>query len=99
MTPTKPKPRVATIDPNRHEKPGKLSAAGSNSDAFCHTILERTIDALWVKNSGEEQRERQLDAIIGAVGGLKPNDEIEGILRRATGHVAQPGPAPLARRG
>ena len=53
---------------------------GSDCAAFNNTLANATIQTLWLKNSDADDRKKQIDGTIGALIGLKPADEIEGMI-------------------
>src|SRR5918997_647945 len=53
---------------------------GSASDAFNSTLANSVIRALWLGNSDPEEKSRQYSAAVGALVGIGPKDEIEGML-------------------
>jgi hypothetical protein len=60
---------------------GKLKLiGGSASDAWNNTLANQTIQTLWVSHSDEETLERQLAATTAALVGIRPRDELEGML-------------------
>ena len=61
--------------------PGKLkSIGGSMSDDFNHILANQTVQALWVKHSPTDERQRQRNAAVAALVGIGPKDELEGML-------------------
>jgi hypothetical protein len=75
-----PEPTVVEAhDPS--SLPGQLkSIGGSKSDIWNNVIANQTIQALWRKNSGEEDRTNQINAAVAGLIGINPNDELEGML-------------------
>jgi hypothetical protein len=62
------------------EEPGDLKPfGGSQNDDFNHTLVNQATDAVWEGHS-EPQRKRQRQGIMGAMLGMAPQDEIEGML-------------------
>jgi hypothetical protein len=60
---------------------GELKAfSGSRSDDFNRVLLSEVANALWTKNSSEEWQAQQLAAVAGALRGIEPKDELEGML-------------------
>src|SRR5215212_6202998 len=53
---------------------------GSDSDHFNQLLADQTLNALWVANSDDEQRDRQYLAATAARIGAKPENELEGML-------------------
>ncbi len=63
------------------DRTGRLKAiGGSVSDAFNNVLANAAMGTLWVKNSGPEERDRQLSAMAAALVGIAPQDELEGML-------------------
>ena len=63
------------------DRTGKLKAiGGSTSDAFNNVLANAALSALWLKNSGPEEKERQVSALAAALVGIAPQDELEGML-------------------
>lgn len=70
-------------------RPGKGSGqlkdiAGSVSDAFNNIVSNQAISSLWVANSNQTARDTQYQAAIAAMMGIKPADELEGMLVSST---------------
>jgi hypothetical protein len=75
---TKPSTVVAE-DPD--DRRGRLkSIGGSQSDRWNNTLANQTIQALWLKNSSPEERDKQLSATVAALIGIGPKDELEGMM-------------------
>lgn len=53
---------------------------GSISDDWNLVLINQATASLWTANSDGETRQQQLVATGMALGGIKPNDEIEGML-------------------
>lgn len=63
------------------DRTGRLKAiGGSASDAFNNVLANAAMSTLWLKNSGPEERDRQLSAMAAALVGIAPQDELEGML-------------------
>ncbi len=77
---SKPKVKqIAALDPAGGE--GKLKRiGGSQSDDFNHVLIDQALQTLWVKNSDDTTRERQLQAALAGLMGIAPRDELEGML-------------------
>ena len=66
-------------DPADHT--GRLrSIGGSTSDAFNNVLANAALQTLWTKNSGPEEKQRQISAVAAALIGIAPQDELEGML-------------------
>lgn len=76
---SEPKP-LQVSPPDAHAKPGKLRfLCGSNSDDFCNIVMNQALAASYAVND-EAGRDRQIQAIVASMVGLKPQDESEGML-------------------
>lgn len=53
---------------------------GSCSDHWNSFLVNQTIQALWIKNSDPETRDQQYSAIVAALVGIGPKDELEGMM-------------------
>ena len=53
---------------------------GSQSDHWNNTLANQVVHALWTKNSDAETRDKQLSANIAAMIGIRPKDELEGMM-------------------
>jgi len=53
---------------------------GSRSNHWNNVLANQTIQALWLKHSDNDTRDRQYGATVAALGGIAPNDEIEGMI-------------------
>jgi hypothetical protein len=61
--------------------PGTLKRiGGSASDDWNNRIANETINTLWLKNSDEETRHRQMTAAVDGLIGINPRDELEGMM-------------------
>jgi hypothetical protein len=70
---------VVANDPD--DQKGRLkNIGGSKSDHWNNTLANQAIQALWVKNSDKEERDRQLSATVAALVGIGPKDELEGMM-------------------
>ena len=56
------------------------SIGGSQSDRWNNTLANQTINALWLKNSDPETRDKQYSATVAALVGIGPKDELEGMM-------------------
>jgi hypothetical protein len=66
---------------------GTLTAiGGSASDDWNNRIANDTIQTLWLKNSDEETKSRQMSAAIAGLVGIAPKDELDGMM--AAQHIA-----------
>ena len=53
---------------------------GSRSDHWNNVLANQTAQALWIKHSDPETRNRQYDATVAALIGIGPTDELEGMM-------------------
>lgn len=56
------------------------SIGGSQSDHWNNLLANQAVQALWVKNSSPEERDKQLTATVAAMVGIGPKDELEGMM-------------------
>src|SRR4051812_36712540 len=82
MTARKPANTPTTVvADNPEDRKGRLkNIGGSKSDHWNNTLANQTVQALWVKNSSTEERDKQLSATIAALIGIAPKDELEGMM-------------------
>jgi hypothetical protein len=74
----KPPKQLVLKDPAR--EPGKLKMiGGSRSDDWNQVLASQTIQTLWAKTEGDELEE-QLAATTAALAGIRPKDELEGMM-------------------
>ena len=76
---TKPPCRVAADDPG--DLNGRLkNVGGSRSDHWNNILAEQVVQALWLKHSDPATREKQFSATVAALIGIRPQDELEGMI-------------------
>jgi hypothetical protein len=76
-----PKSVVADDPDDRDARKGRLkNIGGSRSDHWNNLLANQTVQALWLKNSSPEEKERQYSATIAALIGIAPKDELEGMV-------------------
>ncbi|MEY2530599.1 MAG: hypothetical protein QOI96_684 [Verrucomicrobiota bacterium] len=61
-------------------KRGRPRIGGSKSDTWNNLIVGQAINALWTKNSDQEERNRQYEGTISALIGISPKDEMEAMI-------------------
>jgi len=62
-------------------QPGRLKLiGGSASDNWNNILANQAMQTLWVKHSDEETLDRQLAATTAAMIGIRPKDELEGMM-------------------
>src|SRR5271154_6317153 len=70
---------VIAHDPNNHK--GQLkNIGGSQSDHWNNILANQAVQALWRKNSSPEELDKQLSATVAALAGIRPKDELEGMM-------------------
>src|SRR5215213_6897777 len=77
------KPKTPTIVnvADAFQGEGKLkSVGGSNSDTFNNILANQVVKTLWLGNADEEERDKLMSASLGALIGIAPKDELEGML-------------------
>ena len=63
------------------DRKGRLKKiGGSQSDHWNNTLVNQAMQALWMKNSSPEERDKQLSATVAALIGIGPKDELEGMM-------------------
>jgi hypothetical protein len=73
-------PKTVVAD-NPEDHKGQLKViGGSQSDHWNNILANQAVQALWVKNSSEEERDRQLSATVAALVGIRPKGELEGMM-------------------
>src|SRR5260370_25477507 len=75
---TKPSTVVAN-DPD-HLKGTLKNIGGSRSDHWNNILANQALQALWLKNSDPETRDKQYSATLAALVGIGPKDELEGMM-------------------
>lgn len=53
---------------------------GSRWDQWNTTLLNQTLDSLWIQNSDSAEYDRQITATFAALVGISPKDELEGMM-------------------
>ena len=56
------------------------AVGGSNFEDWNHVVADQVLQACWLKNSDPATRQKLLNATLGALIGIAPKDEIEGML-------------------
>ena len=54
--------------------------AGSDHGEFNLTVIGQAVSSLWLAHADEEERSRQVNSVMLALGGIGPRDEMEGML-------------------
>ena len=72
---------VTIVANNPEDQKGTLrSIGGSKFDHWNNILANQTIDALWLKHSDPEAREKQYGATVAALIGIGPQDELEAMM-------------------
>jgi len=70
---------VVANDPD--DRRGRLkNIGGSQSDHWNNILANQAVQALWLKNSSPEERDKQFSVTIAALAGIAPKDELEGMM-------------------
>jgi len=73
-------PTTLRVSPPESE-PGSLKRiGGSMNDAFNNIVANQAIKSLWVAHSDSDGLDSQYQAVLAAMMGIEPHDEIEGML-------------------
>jgi hypothetical protein len=81
MNDTKSEENIPATKEQLPDKPKERnSLSGSKNDTFTNIVANQTLNTLWLANSDEDAQKQQFDAAIGALRGINPKDEIEGLL-------------------
>jgi hypothetical protein len=76
---TKKTTSVSINDPDSRAGTFKC-LGGSDSDHWNNIIANQTVKSLWLKHSDEQTADSQRKAIVSALVGIGPKDEIEGMI-------------------
>jgi hypothetical protein len=74
------KTTTRVVDVSADQKGQLKSLGGSRSDRWNRVLADQAMDALWVKNSSPEEKEKKLVATCSALVGIAPKDELEGMM-------------------
>jgi hypothetical protein len=84
MTKRKPAKVAKSAAPavnDRDDREGALKdIGGSQSDDWNSLLANQALQALYVRKSDAETRDRQVDATLAALAGIAPRDELEGMM-------------------
>ncbi len=73
--------QVTIVADDPEDRKGALKIiGGSQSDHWNNTLVNQAVHALWLNNSDAETRDKQLSATIAALVGIRPNNELEGMM-------------------
>jgi hypothetical protein len=70
---------VIANDPNDFKRTLR-SIGGSRSDHWNNILANQTVQALWLKHSDRETRDKQFKATVAALIGIGPQDELEAMM-------------------
>ena len=97
MSPKKPakgnEPTTVVADDPEDRKGVLKTIGGSQSDHWNNLLANQAVQALWIKHSDAESRDKQLSATVAALIGIGPKDELEGMM--AAQLIARDGERPL----
>ena len=71
---------VELVHPKDMKKLPVHPASGSRSENFTNTLAMQVINTLWTAHSDKEGIDKQMNAALTAMMGIKPKDEAEGML-------------------
>ena len=71
--------KTVRVAPVEHGKGELEPIGGSANDAFNNVVLNQVLRALWA-SSDSEHRDQQYQAALTGMMGLKPRDELEGMM-------------------
>jgi hypothetical protein len=74
------KQRVVQLKRPSHEPAAFKDVGGSNSDDWNQRIALETLSTLWLKNSSAETQEKQYQAALAGLIGIRPQDELEAMM-------------------
>jgi hypothetical protein len=73
-------PKVIETMPTEEQRRTLRLITGSDDVDFAETLIGQASDAIWKANSDSDQQDRQVTASFVAMIGMKPQDELEGML-------------------
>lgn len=73
-------PMTVVSEQSEGRKGGLKRIGGSQSNHWNVVLANQVAQALWMENSDTPKRNQQLRAVVGALAGIEPKDEIEGML-------------------
>jgi hypothetical protein len=73
-------PNTITVGTPEDQHGRLKDIGGSVSDQWNNVVANQAINALWLGNSDEEERNRQASATVAALTGIGPRDELEGMM-------------------
>lgn len=72
--------KPAKAEPKEVKTKDPTQIGGSKSSAWNNILANQAVQTLWIKHSDAKERDQQIDATIAALIGIRPTDEIEGML-------------------
>jgi hypothetical protein len=73
-------PMTVVADDPADQKGQLKNLGGSKSDRWNNLLANQAVNALWLKHSDPETRDKQLSATVAALLGIGPRDELEGMI-------------------
>ena len=73
-------PKTVIADDADDRKCRLKKIGGSQSDHWNNPLANQAVQALWLKNSSPEERDKQFSATVAALIGIAPKDELEGMM-------------------
>jgi len=73
-------PTTVVADDSDDRKGRWKCIGGSQSDKWNATLANQAVEALWLKNSSAEERDKQFGATVAALAGIEPKDELESMM-------------------
>lgn len=74
------KPSTVVANDPDNMKGALKNIGGSRSDHWNNILANQTVQALWLKHSDPETRDKQYSATVAALVGIGPKDELEGMM-------------------
>jgi len=74
------KPTTVVVDEFDDLKGTLKHIGGSQSDHWNNVLGNQALETLWLKHSDERTRDRQCNAVVAALVGIAPKDEIEAMI-------------------
>lgn len=71
---------VVLPDPKKQAEKRLCPVTGSKNDDFANIVLNQAVNTMWVAHSDKETQSKQINAALVGMMGVKPQDEIEGML-------------------
>lgn len=71
---------VWLTDPNSAKDKKRCRMSGSKNDDFMNVLARQAISSLWLAHSNEAEADKKIQAVLVAMMGAAPQDEVEGML-------------------